>query len=789
MATVLPVAADGGGCDVELAALSDAPPAANRGKRASSPAGLEPYRAQAEAPAASQLPAVDGEGAAPLDGAHDGGGEMKAPDSPRYEPAEPVHSEKARTLWTNVRQTIFEPGGLHSAMPVEYEAKRRTEEIVVKVAPSKPPNFVRNRHLLVHPEGDLRLYWDLIQIVALVYVSLMVPLRMGLSWSAIGAWFIIESIIDAYFIADVAFSFTTAVFLYDEQGAHLCSDRRKIASSYVRGYFLIDILACAPIDQVQRGLVGKIWCSYKIRNPCSPNVTRFQAFKLLKVLRMFRLLKLLRLFRLRRLFLKYQDRVLDWMPVISSMKLCLVLVFASHWMGCVYASVYKFQESDKATTNWEKWVACVYWAMQTITTVGYGDLTSKNTDARLVATAAMAVGGLIFGWLIQYVLTVVNPDTFEHKQQARLERVVRYLRANGLSKDVSLRVVRHVRNQNSRQREDKSVLTEIPRQLRAEICLELYSDVTRRVPFFAGAGDAFVTEICTHLAPLTTPAGDLIYSQSDPADALYVVLTGRVAVLVRPDMDPRDVLTQHGRYGPEHVTQRRQGPAKPKLITTLESGAVFGEGGLCDLDRRLETTKAAVTADLLTVDGEDMKRALSLAPNLHWRLVKKHAHLVVKSLGETRPAAQCLLRMNLPDLVRSTDIFNDLTLRDRIRAFTRAKVTVKEDWRECLIASRTEWERRHFGVGATPAGAPSGPRPSLSNDARASLRARVVEVALGPRGRCRATRRSAWSGASRRASARRPRLDDLAAQVARLTAVATAALERNTRLAPLASPS
>ena len=47
-------------------------------------------------------------------------------------------------------------------------------------------------------------------------------------------------------------------------------------------------------------------------------------------------------------------------------------------------------------------------------------------------------------------------------------------------------------------------------------------------------------------------------------------------------MDPRDVLTQHGRYGPEHVTQRRQGPAKPKLITTLESGAVLGEGGLCD---------------------------------------------------------------------------------------------------------------------------------------------------------------------------------------------------------------
>ncbi|KAH8092703.1 voltage-gated potassium channel [Aureococcus anophagefferens] len=687
MATVLPVAAGGGGCDVELAALSDAPPAANRGKRASSPAGLEPYRAQAEAPAASQLPAVDGEGAAPLDGAHDGGGEMKAPDSPRYEPAEPALGE-ADALDERRRRRSSSPAACTAPCPSSTRrsgGRRR----------SSSRSRRRSRRTSCgtgtcsHPEGDLRLYWDLIQIVALVYVSLMVPLRMGLSWSAIGAWFIIESIIDAYFIAD-AVQLHHGGVPHDEQGAHLCSDRRKIASSYVRGYFLIDILACAPIDQVQRGLVGKIWCSYKIRNPCSPNVTRFQAFKLLKVLRMFRLLKLLRLFRLRRLFLKYQDRVLDWMPVISSMKLCLVLVFASHWMGCVYASVYKFQESDKATTNWEKWVACVYWAMQTITTVGYGDLTSKNTDARLVATAAMAVGGLIFGWLIQYVLTVVNPDTFEHKQQARLERVVRYLRANGLSKDVSLRVVRHVRNQNSRQREDKSVLTEIPRQLRAEICLELYSDVTRRVPFFAGAGDA-----------------------SDPADALYVVLTGRVAVLVRPDMDPRDVLTQHGRYGPEHVTQRRQGPAKPADHDARERRGLR-EGGLCDLDRRLETTKAAVTAGLLTVDGEDMKRALSLAPNLHWRLVKKHAHLVVKSLGETRPAAQCLLRMNLPDLVRSTDIFNDLTLRDRIRAFTRAKVTVKEDWRECLIASRTEWSGATRRRRATPAGALSGPRPSLS---------------------------------------------------------------------------
>merc|ERR1719399_146250 len=105
--------------------------------------------------------------------------------------------------------------------------------------------------------------------------------------------------------------------------------------------------------------------------------------------------------------------------------------------------------------------------MQTITTVGYGDMTSSKTSARLVATAGMAVGGLIFGWLIQYVLTVLDPDTFERKQQARVERVMAYLRANQLPAELSQCVVRHVRQQNSRQTEDRAVMLELPRQLRS----------------------------------------------------------------------------------------------------------------------------------------------------------------------------------------------------------------------------------------------------------------------------------------------------------------------------------
>ena len=62
--------------------------------------------------------------------------------------------------------------------------------------------------------------------------------------------------------------------------------------------------------------------------------------------------------------------------------------------------------------------------MQTITTVGYGDMVPTADGGRLVAIAGMAIGGLIFGWLIQYVISVLDPDTFERKQQARIDRMM-----------------------------------------------------------------------------------------------------------------------------------------------------------------------------------------------------------------------------------------------------------------------------------------------------------------------------------------------------------------------------
>ena len=54
--------------------------------------------------------------------------------------------------------------------------------------------------------------------------------------------------------------------------------------------------------------------------------------------------------------------------------------------------------------------ASFYWAITTLSTVGYGDIVPGNTDARLVAMAAMFIQIFLLGYLISVITTAVTTE-------------------------------------------------------------------------------------------------------------------------------------------------------------------------------------------------------------------------------------------------------------------------------------------------------------------------------------------------------------------------------------------
>jgi hypothetical protein len=264
-------------------------------------------------------------------------------------------TQKAGVLWNKVRDHVVSDDNF-AATPREVQQDDDDEKNL------KPPSLVYPPDGFIpvlHPDGDVRFYWDLIQMVSLIWVSIFVPLRIGFDWPAVGMWFIIDSVIDLYFIFDFVLGFFTAVHLHEDTrvdddasgdyfefgGHYVVVDKKRIALSYLRGWFAIDFFASLPIEFFMRLEQGSLGCSFRVVNPCSVKTHSTGAtIKLVKILRLFRILKLFRLLKLKKLFNRYQDDFVYLMPFISATKLVFAMLWMSHWMGCTYALVFPFEE-------------------------------------------------------------------------------------------------------------------------------------------------------------------------------------------------------------------------------------------------------------------------------------------------------------------------------------------------------------------------------------------------------------------------------------------------------------
>jgi len=129
----------------------------------------------------------------------------------------------------------------------------------------------------------------------------------------------------------------------------------------------------------------------------------WQAGRLYRVLR---LMRLLRVFSLRRLL------SLDGLKV-AALTAVLTIVLG----GIVVASI--------ETTPREPWTAWdgIWWAVTTVTTVGYGGLEPETDGGRIIASAIMLVG---IGFVA--LLTAFIADRFIAGQEAKEDRILAELR-------------------------------------------------------------------------------------------------------------------------------------------------------------------------------------------------------------------------------------------------------------------------------------------------------------------------------------------------------------------------
>ena len=325
--------------------------------------------------------------------------------------------------------------------------------------------------------------WDIAILVLILYSAVFVPYRICFSAPASGWVAVGEHVQTVMFIVDVCFNFNTA---YAEGDAWV-SSRPAIARKYLQGWFWIDFPSSIPFDAIDYVMV------LGGGHPHSQ-------LGLFRFLRLFRLLRLLQLLRLASLVADLEDRFEANLSFLRIVQLLAALVFLAHVLACFWWYVASLVGLDAATETWAsgyadgyllsappgtQYLASMYWALTTLTTVGYGDITPTNDAERGYAIFSLLMGALVFGYMLSSVAGLIAAlDRQGGLAEERIDEVKEYLRWRNLPRELAARVRKYYDFYLDRRTafDETAILDALTPNLRLEVVRHVLRDTLGRAP-------------------------------------------------------------------------------------------------------------------------------------------------------------------------------------------------------------------------------------------------------------------------------------------------------------------
>ncbi|KAK3240751.1 hypothetical protein CYMTET_49426 [Cymbomonas tetramitiformis] len=402
----------------------------------------------------------------------------------------------------------------------------------------------------IDPKKKVFHNWDFLMLNMLLYTATITPYEVAFLEPAWDAMFVCNRIVDVCFLTDIILNLFIAYF--DGVSGTWVYDLRLIRKRYIKGWFAMDVVSVLPFDLLHE---GKVTGSY------------LQTLRILKMVRLLRLVKLLRILRIGRIFRRIESSLsLDY-SLIELLKFCSTTLLLSHWIACAFGmiealeaesetwlSIYfcrnferpppdivlasdgestiDFHDSDCDKENIhvsERYVAALYWAVTSLTTIGYGDIVAQNSTEHVFMLFVMLLGAFQYGYIIgalggvlamrdvrknRYIELMTELNCFMDECKFPIGfrlRLREYFRYRFTSTDV-----KHYHK----------VLQALSPKLRGEVSMLADNQWIKQVELFRNCPQKFLVEVAMRISQQTYPPLESIFNEGDEADTMFVVKKG-----------------------------------------------------------------------------------------------------------------------------------------------------------------------------------------------------------------------------------------------------------------------
>ena len=490
------------------------------------------------------------------------------------------------------------------------------------------------RQHLIHPSAPMRTYWDMGLAVFVIYSILVVPMRIGFNLEATKDSFIFwfEVVIDLFFLLDIVVNLRTAHVRHDGM---LETHSGRIALAYCRSWLLIDLTSSVPIDLILLGLEAQAGSAASDSNDGASPSRDIKGIKIVKGLRLIRLMKLLRLLKITKYLQTAQEELEVNPAVIELFSLAVRTLLLMHLAACVWHWTTTWQmpltlsdlteeailagvtleqaRVEAAMATWlqyfaqrledgdwpsvfERYTASMYWALTTMSTIGYGDIKSITNVERVVSIVIMLVGSVIFGIVVSGMQSLMEQiNSVRHRATEKMDQVKAMLRERGVPRELVRKTTHYYQHfllECNDVTTEQRILEELCPPLRTELLLFLNAEAVESIHFFRGQDPTFISSVCKMLKPCFFGPHDWIFREGELGLEMYFVQFGSVDMIC-------------------YVNNQEV------FLDNLSAGAYFGEVAiLLDGLRREASARAATFCAMFSFTKHALSQLLAMYPDV-----------------------------------------------------------------------------------------------------------------------------------------------------------------------------